>query len=272
MAPVSVVVPCYRSAATIDRAIESVAGQTLRPAEVILVDDASGDGTASRLQALAARYGSPWIRVIALQSNVGPAGARNAGWAAAGGELLAFLDADDAWHPRKLEIQCRFMAEHPEFDVSGHGFSFDTFPGDVPGPPTWREIGLGELLWRNRFVMPSAMVKRDLPLRFRDGQRHMEDHLLWMQVAASGRRIALIDAPLASLYKPQFGASGVSGDLIATERAELGNYRLLREAGVIGGGKLAVLWAWSLAKFLRRLALLAGRRLAQAMPARRSPA
>ncbi|HEX7588324.1 MAG TPA: glycosyltransferase, partial [Anaerolineae bacterium] len=65
-ASVSVVIPCYRCAENIARAVESVVRQTLSPAEVILVDDGSGDDTLATLRALQTRYGLAWIKVIAL--------------------------------------------------------------------------------------------------------------------------------------------------------------------------------------------------------------
>ena len=79
--PVTVVVPCYRCANTIERAIASVAAQTLRPNELLLVEDASGDGTLEVLLALQRRY-EEWIRVIPLELNAGAAFDRNAGWIA----------------------------------------------------------------------------------------------------------------------------------------------------------------------------------------------
>ena len=98
------VVPCYRCAATIERAIASVAAQTQRPQEVILVDDASGDETLQQLYSLQSQYGE-WIKVVALTTNVGAASARNAGWNVATQPYIAFLDSDDAWHPQKVAIQ-----------------------------------------------------------------------------------------------------------------------------------------------------------------------
>jgi len=78
-APVSVVVPCFRCAATIGDAVASIVAQTLRPAEVLLVDDASGDDTVAALHRLVATHGSDWIKVIALPANRGPSHARNTG-------------------------------------------------------------------------------------------------------------------------------------------------------------------------------------------------
>ncbi len=79
-APVSVIIPCYRATLTIDRAITSVARQSLRPIEIIFVDDGSGDATVDMLYAIQGRYGGDWIKVIPLPVNGGPSVARNIGW------------------------------------------------------------------------------------------------------------------------------------------------------------------------------------------------
>jgi len=103
---ISVIIPTYNHACFLAEAIDSVLAQTLAPLEVIVVDDGSTDATPEVLAA----YGDR-IRVI-RQKNQGVAMARNAGIAAARGEYLAFLDSDDVWYPRKLELQMpRFDAE-----------------------------------------------------------------------------------------------------------------------------------------------------------------
>jgi glycosyltransferase involved in cell wall biosynthesis len=99
---VSVVVPAHNAAATIDRTLASVRAQTYPALEVVVVDDGSTDGTGARVAALAAH--DPRIRLV-RQPNAGVAAARNAGIAAARGALLAPLDADDLWLPRKIEAQ-----------------------------------------------------------------------------------------------------------------------------------------------------------------------
>jgi len=92
---VSVVIPTYDHERFLTEAIESALGQTLPPSEVIVVDDGSSDGT----QAVLDRYPD---RVIAIhQRNQGVSAARNHGTMVASGDLLAFLDADDVWLPRK---------------------------------------------------------------------------------------------------------------------------------------------------------------------------
>src|SRR5947199_8414115 len=91
--------PAYNYARYLREAIDSALGQTCAPLEVIVVDDGSTDETPEVLSS----YGDR-IRVI-RQQNQGVAVARNAGIAAAGGDYLAFLDSDDIWYPRKLELQ-----------------------------------------------------------------------------------------------------------------------------------------------------------------------
>lgn len=258
---VSVVIPCFRCAGTIARAVHSAIAQTLPPLEIILVDDASPDDTFRVLESLRDKYGPNVIKLILLPENRGPSAARNAGWDAARGELMAFLDADDSWHPRKLELQTAIMAAHPEAAVSGHLHAVGSEPID-PESPQVAVITPEALLWRNRFVTPSAMVRRRVAQRFREAQRHMEDHLLWMQIAFAGERVLLIEAALATLHKPIFGASGLSAELLAMERAGLRNYLLLWRAGHIGLARLAVLWTWSALKFGRRIAIVGWRRLA----------
>lgn len=93
----SVVIPCYNAERWIDQALDSIAGQTLRPHEVIVVDDGSTDGSRDRTQAHAI------VTHRLSSSNQGPAAARNIGIEAATGDWVAFLDADDWWQPTHLE-------------------------------------------------------------------------------------------------------------------------------------------------------------------------
>jgi glycosyltransferase involved in cell wall biosynthesis len=237
-----------------------VAAQSVKPLEVIAVDDASSDGTYAALLELQGRHGPDWLRLVRLGVNRGAGPARNAGWTAARAEWIAFLDADDAWHPRKLEIQTGVLRDHPEADLAAHRYQFAGRPIPSTAPAvSW--VSPGALLWSNRFVTPSVMLRRNLTRRFNEHQTHMEDHLLWMQLAFDGCKMVLIHVPLVTLYKPSFGASGLSADLIAMERAELGNYGSLRRNGQIGSARWLVLCGWSALKFLRRLLVVGLRQL-----------
>lgn len=105
---ISVVIPAYNAAPWIGRAIQSVVDQTFRLVEIIVVDDGSNDSTADVVATFNGKV--KYIR----QSNAGPAKARNTGIAAASGDWLAFLDADDWWMPNKVEEQHRKLRESPD--------------------------------------------------------------------------------------------------------------------------------------------------------------
>ncbi len=107
MPKVSVIIPAYNAEPYLREAIESVRRQTHRNLEIIVVDDGSSDGTA--------RIAATFHDVVYVhQHNRGASSARNSGARLARGKYLAFLDADDVWHPCKLEHQLRALSEHPE--------------------------------------------------------------------------------------------------------------------------------------------------------------
>ena len=122
-ATVSVVIPCFNSAATIERTLRSVEHQSTKPNAVLVVDDASTDNTVSTIEQYA-QTSSLDIRVIKQSVNGGPSVARNAAWNVATSEFLAFLDADDQWHPQKLELQLNAMLANPTYVMSFHDHRF----------------------------------------------------------------------------------------------------------------------------------------------------
>lgn len=99
---VSVVIPAYNAAATLDETLSSVRGQTHRALDIIVVDDGSRDETV----AIARRHAAedPRVRII-TQENAGVAAARNTGWASAASDYIAFVDADDLWRSSKIARQ-----------------------------------------------------------------------------------------------------------------------------------------------------------------------
>lgn len=260
-APVSVVVPCFRCTATLERAVASVVAQTLRPAELVLVDDGSGDTTFTLLQSLQCRYGD-WVKLVLLPVNRGAAGARNAGWQVATQTFIAFLDSDDAWHPRKVEIQLAYMRSHPEVALCGHLCRQLTSSGS--DTPWWsvepnnsvQAVTLVGLLLRHAFVTPSVMLRRDISMRFAEGVRHMEDHRLWLDIVSAHLPTVQMMVELVAVYKPVYGATGLSADMWGMERAELANYLHFHSQGKIPYLLMRLLQAYSLVKYVRRLVIV----------------
>ncbi|HJR63344.1 MAG TPA: glycosyltransferase family A protein [Gemmatimonadaceae bacterium] len=108
---ISCIVPTHNGERYVHEAIDSILAQTYQgPTEVIVIDDGSTDGTKARVE----RYGSR-VRYH-YEPDVGPPAARNAGLVEARGQMVAFLDGDDLWHPEKLERQMARFAARPELD------------------------------------------------------------------------------------------------------------------------------------------------------------
>lgn len=107
---VSVIVPMYDAADTIEGAVNSILRQSWTNLEVIVVDDASNDESLARAERLALH--DDRVRVIQLPRNVGAYGARNQGLAAARGEFVTVHDADDWAHPERLRIQAQHLLAH----------------------------------------------------------------------------------------------------------------------------------------------------------------
>ena len=265
-APVTVVIPCFRCADTIADAVASVAAQTLPPRQVVLVDDASGDDTVSMLHTLAAMYRPGWIEVVELPHNQGPSRARNAGWERAREEYVAFLDSDDSWAATKIELQMRALREDPSIALIAHPTPI--LERGAPRPPAPRSartriIGRRRMLFNNPFPTPSVMLRRDLPFRFDEKFRRVEDFLLWGQIAFSGYRCAKLDADLGYVHKPSFGAGGLSGDLKAMHVAGREVRRELLRQGFVSLPEHCVARTIGSMRKVRHRLLLAWRRATQ---------
>jgi glycosyltransferase involved in cell wall biosynthesis len=253
---VSVVIPAHNSSTTIIRAIDSAVRQTRPPSEVIVINDGSSDDTVQVATAFARSAPVP-VHIHTLNPNKGPGTARNWGWDNASGDLVAFLDADDAWHPRKLEVQAATMEIHQSavMSCSEHHFGIDDDwkSVEIPAPIVFQD--LGNFLVHNRCATPTVMFRRSIPERFDPAQVFIgvEDYLLWMRVVANHGPCIKILAPLTHCSNPAFGGSGLSGRLWAMERGELAVFRTLRSEGLISTERLVRCQVWSLAKFLIRL-------------------
>ncbi len=165
---VSVVVPCYNSVDFLSATLGSVLAQTYRMLELIVVDDASTDGSDAFVEKMAAQDSR--VRLLRMPRNTGaPAAPRNAGVGAAHGEWIAFLDADDIWHPRKLELQILALAEHGAQMCSTRMIDFRDerriAMAAVPQRPAIERITLVKQLLKYRTPTSSIVVRRSLMLR-----------------------------------------------------------------------------------------------------------
>lgn len=213
MPTVSVIIPAYNAAPFIADTVQSALDQTFPDLEVIVVDDGSTDGTVARLAAFGRR-----IRVY-RQPNGGVARARNAGVALAGGQWLAFLDADDLWLPDKIERQLAAAAA-PMIYSDRYNFGAR---GDLPELQSlvtpMREGDLFVPLLRegNFITLSSVLIRRVLFETlggFYTGLNGTEDWDLWIRVAAS-QPIGLCPAPLV---RYRFHPGGLSRNFVKMGR------------------------------------------------------
>jgi glycosyltransferase involved in cell wall biosynthesis len=211
---VSVIIPTYNRAQHVTHAIDSVFDQTYAHYEVLVVDDGSTDGTREILRE---RYGGR-IRYL-YQANKGPSGARNTGIRAARHDLLAFLDSDDMWFPRKLEIQVPLMSDQSIVlsytnSVEIKGASREDWPGILAAQDWFSQIGLRfddepaildlplRLLLRRAFggIMTPVVICRKKAVErvgaFDERMDIAEDLRLWLRLAFEGR-FAVSSQPLA---------------------------------------------------------------------------
>src|SRR5262245_58474442 len=187
-ASVSVVIPSYNSGHMVIDAINSVLAQTVVPDEIIVIDDGSRDDTRERL----ARYARQ-IRSI-HQHNQGVSATRNRGLQEAQCEHVAFLDADDVWHPRKLELQLDVLSGDRSLGLLGtrtFGWPAAQF-ADVADPVSKQLVIVPweRLVVRNCFVTSSILVRRSILRQvgpFDTGLQGPEDHDLWLRVAEVSR-------------------------------------------------------------------------------------
>lgn len=180
---VSVVIPTFQRRGLVARALDSVRAQTFRDYEVIVVDDGSTDGTDA---AIAARGDA--IRYV-RQENQGLSAARNAGIALSNGDLVAFLDSDDRWLPRHLELTTAVFARHPEAVLCSTSPRFEIGGRQSPADATLVDA-LPALLVENVVGHPSSITIRREALAATGGFdprfRMMEGWEHWLRLAAVG--------------------------------------------------------------------------------------
>jgi len=202
---ISVIIPCYNAERTLLRTLESVRAQTYRPIEIFAVDDASRDGTLHLLR----EQEAAGVQVIAQPSNSGAAAARNAAIAAAQGEFLAFVDADDEWYPDKLERQLQLIANNPAVTMVGcrcevlrpDGVRIPVNPQREPpvGHDAWKTL-LHHSYYVPSTLMARAAVLRDLggfDARLRAGE---DDQDVCIRLALAGE-VDFVDATLVTMHE-----------------------------------------------------------------------
>jgi len=197
---ISVVLPTRDRPQFLVEAVGSVAAQALLPAELVVVDDGSAADAGAALRRV--RWPkSATIRVLP-GSRSGPAAARNLGVRSASGNLIAFLDDDDVWHPEKLAEQARWFAARPDMGALGTACVRTPTPGLChfrrQGRSQVRSISRAALLRGNRLCLSSVMIRRnclDEIGGFDESLPLAQDWDLWLRIS-SWWEIGTLNAPL----------------------------------------------------------------------------
>jgi glycosyltransferase involved in cell wall biosynthesis len=226
--PVSLIIPAFNAERTIARTIASVLDQPCVPGELLVIDDASSDGTA----AAAARAGA---RVVRLARNGGPSIARNLGVAAAEHAWIAFLDADDLWHDGKLAAQWAALERWPDAGFCFTDYDVTTTLGTTRSCETAADPGYRRLvpiarageavrfsgasivagLIDSMFIRQSSVIVKRSAFERSGGYdtrlRLAEDHDFFLRLAARGDAIAIERAFVTYVR----GAQTLSSDPLA---------------------------------------------------------
>jgi hypothetical protein len=220
----SIVVPAYQAAETIGEALRSALAQTQPAHEIIVVDDGSTDD----LDAALARFADS-ITLI-RKENGGSASARNAGAAAATGDFLAILDADDAYHPRRLEALAALATARPDLDLVTTdarflvaGETVGSFLADNPFPTSGQRAAILESCFVGGWPAVRLARLREVG-GFDESLAVGHDWDAWLRLILDGSSAGLVDRPY---YDYQLG----SGSLTARRVTSLWDrVRLLEKA------------------------------------------
>jgi glycosyltransferase involved in cell wall biosynthesis len=236
----SVVMPLYNKARFVEGAIRSVLAQTLPVHELVVIDDGSSDGSADIVRSI----GDARVKLV-TQPNAGVSAARNRGIAMAGGDWIAFLDADDWHHPEYLAHLAKAHAVYPDADVLAAGFRTMDEPDGIEiepwaVPEAFCEVELVTDL-RTRWMksapfftgtvaVRAALLKRLQPC-FPEGESFGEDLDLWFRLSDESP-VALSHATLGAYRVAVAGSLAASGSLATAKAGALPPYleRMRRRA------------------------------------------
>lgn len=194
---VSVIMPTFNDRRVIGDAIQSIVDQTFGSWELLVVDDASTDGTADFV---AKNFPDPRISVIRMESNSGSGICRNRAIAAARGAFVAVMDADDISLPQRLELQVEQLTLDPELGaVSAQVLEFGTWGGPVPGswPTDNSDIKARQMAKKMPIPHPAAMFRRQQVLDvggYDEACLRAQDYSLLLRLGDI--KLATLDTPL----------------------------------------------------------------------------
>ncbi|PIE15008.1 MAG: glycosyl transferase [Rhodobacterales bacterium] len=179
---VSVIMPLFNAGRTLAASVASVRAQSHPGWELLLIDDASQDDSLALAQRLAAQ--DPRIRLLQMPGRSGAAAARNLGLQTARGRFIGFLDADDLWHPAKLERQLDFhLHSGAALSFTGYARVSDPEGALITRMPGLDRVGYRRLLCNNPIgcltVLYDTAICGKMPMPL---FKRQHDYALWLQI------------------------------------------------------------------------------------------
>lgn len=251
---ISVVIPCYNSQDTIERALTSVYNQTYKDFEIILVDDGSIDRTRFVIEEFFINKSSINYKYI-YQNNSGPSKARNSGVEASSGKYIAFLDSDDEWHERKLELQVNIIEEN-NLNFLGSTYTYEKFINFGKKDFELQTYEFKKLILSNKFSTPGVIIKKDLFKMlngFDTSMKYAEDYDLWLRASLLKPLYLIAEPKLFRLYKSAYGEDGLSSHMYPMYKGEVKILDKLFENKNIGFSRYWFLKLYVFMKFVKRI-------------------
>lgn len=219
---VSVVIPAYRCAETITKAVDSALSQDVSM-EILVIDDCSPDNLE---QVMAAYEADSRVRYIRNETNMGAAKSRNKGVSLALGKYIAFLDADDYWTSDKLRKQLAVM-KNEDTVLCCTARELMSPEGKLTGRiiPVKQRVSYKELLKHNSINCSSVVIRRDVALEFpMEHEDSHEDYITWLRILGKYQWAYGVNEPL---LKYRLSSSGKSGNKLQSARMTFRVYRYL---------------------------------------------
>lgn len=234
---ISCIIPSHNSQDYISKTVDSLINQTIKPLEIILVNDASTDNTLDVLRQMEVKHPNI-IKVIDLETNNGPSYARNFGVENSKGEYILFLDSDDIAEPFLIEKYLFKLNElnkkEDDYILCFSGYiqvneKDEEISDVVRGIQVEPEEILGYQLTRNYIISTSGVLtKKDYFLKtggFNEEIRYSEDWDLWLRLARHGG-FAYVDEPLVKIRRHGSNLSSKIGKMLRAERVVLKQYSI----------------------------------------------
>lgn len=221
---ISVVCAVYNGARYIEATLQSIKAQTSQPLEIIIVDDGSSDDSVEKVKL----FDSPVPLKIIRQKNAGQSNARNVGVHAASGDLIAFIDQDDLWYPKHLELLASAFQENPDLGWAYSDMDHIDESSNYICRGIYHDWGikrplnsLGQMLASDIFVLPTASMISKKALcavgGFDESLSGYEDDDLYVRIFQGGFRSKYVPLQL-SAWRIHSGSSSYTSRMDSSRR------------------------------------------------------